>query len=149
MFNRWENVQNVGQNESSPTAGQWKLQVDASHLYIRWNTCLIVLSVTSLQHWQLKLEVYIHLGWSHYKSFFNHSTNVLLTNYSLASRLGHLLCAWHRIIFPTIVYRQIISHIIHCITIPVGQKFTCTKFTVPLNSLENSRKVCHGLRSFW
>ena len=29
-----------------------------------------------------------------------------------------------------------ISLIIHCITIPVGQKFTCTKLTVSLNSLE-------------
>ena len=46
------------------------------------------------------------------------------------SRLGHLLCAW-QVIFPTIVYRQMISLIIHCITIPVGQKMT-----VPLNSLE-------------
>ena len=34
--------------------------------------------------------------------------------------------------FPTIVYRQIISLIIHCITIPVGEKFTYTKLTVPL-----------------
>jgi hypothetical protein len=34
------------------------------------------------------------------------------------------------------VYRQIISPIIHCIAFPVGQKFTCTKLTVPLNSLE-------------
>ncbi|CDQ63909.1 unnamed protein product [Oncorhynchus mykiss] len=31
----------------------------------------------------------------------------------------------------------IISLIIHCITIPVGQKFTYTKLTVPLNSLKN------------
>ena len=31
---------------------------------------------------------------------------------------------------------QIISLIIHCITIPVGQKFTYTKLTVPLNSWE-------------
>jgi hypothetical protein len=41
-----------------------------------------------------------------------------------------------QVIFPTIVYREIISHIIHCITIPVGQRFTYTKLTVPLNSLE-------------
>uniref|UniRef100_A0A4W5RYA3 TRPM SLOG domain-containing protein n=1 Tax=Hucho hucho TaxID=62062 RepID=A0A4W5RYA3_9TELE len=34
----------------------------------------------------------------------------------------------------------IISLMIHCITIPVGQKLTYTKLTVPLNSLENSRK---------
>ena len=45
-----------------------------------------------------------------------------------------------QVIFPTIDYRQIISLIIHCITIPVGQKFTYTKLTVRLNSLENSRK---------
>ena len=41
-----------------------------------------------------------------------------------------------QVIFPTLVYRQIISLVIHCITIPVGQKFTYTKLTVPLNSLE-------------
>ena len=33
--------------------------------------------------------------------------------------------------FSKIVYRQIISLIIHCITIPVSQKFTYTKLTVP------------------
>ena len=38
-----------------------------------------------------------------------------------------------QVIFPTIVYRQIISLIIHSITIPVGQKFTYTKLAVPLN----------------
>jgi hypothetical protein len=37
-------------------------------------------------------------------------------------------------------FEIIISLIIHCITIPMGQKFTYTKLTVPLNSLENSRK---------
>ncbi|CDR07247.1 unnamed protein product, partial [Oncorhynchus mykiss] len=42
---------------------------------------------------------------------------------------------------------QIISIIIHCITIPVCQKFTYTKLTVPLNSLENVRKLCNGFRS--
>ena len=42
-----------------------------------------------------------------------------------------------KVIFPTIVYREIISLIIHCITIPVGQKITYTKLTVLLNSLEN------------
>jgi hypothetical protein len=41
-----------------------------------------------------------------------------------------------QVIFPKIVYRQIISLIIHCITIPVGQKFTYTKLTVPLNSFK-------------
>jgi hypothetical protein len=34
-----------------------------------------------------------------------------------------------QVIFPTIVYRQIISLIIHCFTIPVGQKFTYTELT--------------------
>jgi hypothetical protein len=47
-----------------------------------------------------------------------------------------------QVMFPTIVYRQIISLIVHCITIPVGQKCTYTKLTVPLNSLENSRELC-------
>ena len=41
-----------------------------------------------------------------------------------------------QVIFPTIVYRQIISLIIHCITIPVGQKFTYAKLTEPLNCLK-------------
>ena len=39
-----------------------------------------------------------------------------------------------QVIFPTIVYRQIVSLIIHCITIPVGQTFTYTKLTVPLTA---------------
>uniref|UniRef100_A0A8C8J1M3 Sorting nexin n=1 Tax=Oncorhynchus tshawytscha TaxID=74940 RepID=A0A8C8J1M3_ONCTS len=39
-----------------------------------------------------------------------------------------------------IKHAKIISLIIHCITIPVGQKFTYAKLTVSLNSLENSRK---------
>jgi hypothetical protein len=34
-----------------------------------------------------------------------------------------------QVIFPTIVYRQIISIKIHCIKIPVGQKLTYTKLT--------------------
>ena len=62
------------------------------------------------------------------KFVFNHSTHFFLTTIVLASQLGHLLC----VMFPIIVYRQIISLIIHCITIPVGQKFTYTKLTVPL-----------------
>ena len=96
---------------------------------------------------QLKSEVYIHLGWSHYNSFFNHSTNFLL-NYSFGKSVRTSTLCTTQVIFPTIVYRQIISLIIQCITIPVGQKFTYTKLTVPLNSLENSRKLCHGFRSF-
>ena len=40
-----------------------------------------------------------------------------------------------QVIFPTIVYRQIISLIFHCITIPVGQRFTYTKLTVPLKTV--------------
>ena len=41
-----------------------------------------------------------------------------------------------QVIFPTIVDRQIISLILHCITIPMGQNITYTKLTVPFN-LEN------------
>ena len=48
-----------------------------------------------------------------------------------------------QVIFPTIVYRQIILLIIYCITIPVGQKLTYTKLSVPLNRLENK------LGEFW
>ena len=47
-----------------------------------------------------------------------------------------LISRFGQVIFPTVVYRQIISLIIFCITIPVGQKFTFAKLTVPLNSLE-------------
>jgi hypothetical protein len=49
--------------------------------------------------------------------------------------------------FPTIVYRQIISLIIHCLTITVGQKITYTKLTVPLNSLENVKKFVMALEA--
>ena len=63
------------------------------------------------------------------------------------------MCSWSTLttlhIFPTIVYRQFISLTTHSITILVVQKFTYTTLTVPLNSLENSRKWCHGYRSFW
>ena len=55
---------------------------------------------------------------------------------SFAAVLG-LICTFRT--NPTIVYRQIISLIIQCITIPVGQKFTYTKLTA-FNSLDNSRK---------
>ena len=67
------------------------------------------------------------------------------------SRLGHLLCAWWHKSFFQQLFTDRLYHfiIIHCITIPVGQKFTYTKLTVPLNSLENSRKLCHSFRSFW
>jgi hypothetical protein len=93
---------------------------------------------------QLKLEVYIHLGWSHYNLFFNHSTNILLTNYSFGKSVRTSTLCMTQVIFPTLFT----DTLIHCITIPVGQKFTCTKLTVPLNSLGTSRK-CHGFRSFW
>ena len=50
-----------------------------------------------------------------------------------------------QVIFPTIVYRQIISLTIHCITIPVVQTFTYTKLTVPLNSLGKFQKIMSWL----
>ena len=49
------------------------------------------------------------------------------------------------VIFPTIVDRQIISLIIHCITIPVGQKFTYTKLTVPFKQLGKFQKIMSWL----
>ena len=52
-----------------------------------------------------------------------------------------------QVIFPTIVDRQIISLIIHCITIPVGQKCTCTKLTLPLNSWEIAEKDVMALEA--
>ena len=52
-----------------------------------------------------------------------------------------------QVIFPTTVYRPIISLIIHCVTITVGQKFTYTKLTVPLNSFENSRNYVMALEA--
>ena len=63
--------------------------------------------------------------------------NFLLTNYSFGKSDRTSTLCMTQAFFPTIVYRQIISD---CITIPVGQKFTYTKLTVPLNSLENFRK---------
>ena len=52
-----------------------------------------------------------------------------------------------QVIFPTIVYRQIMSLIIYCITIPVGQKFTYAKFTVSLNSLAAQQGRSHCPKS--
>ena len=40
-------------------------------------------------------------------------------------------------IFLTIVYRQIISLVIHCVTIAVGEKVTYTKLTVAWKIPEN------------
>ena len=74
------------------------------------------------------------------KTNFSTTPNFLLTNYSFGKSFRTSTLCMTQVIFPTIVYRRIISLIIHCITIPVGQKFTYTKLTVPLNSLENSRK---------
>ena len=53
-------------------------------------------------------------------------TNFLLTNYSFGKVVRTSTLCMTQVIFPTIVYRQIISLIIHCITIPVGQKFIYT-----------------------
>ena len=49
--------------------------------------------------------------------------------------------------FPTVVYRQIISLIIHCITNPVGQKFTYTKLTVPLTAWKIPENVIMALET--
>ena len=68
--------------------------------------------------------------------FFNHSTNVLLTNYSFGRSVRTSTLCMTQVIFKQL-FREIISLIIHCITIPVGHKFTYTKLTVPLKSLEN------------
>ena len=73
-------------------------------------------------------------------TFFHHSTNFLLTNYSFGKSVRTSTLCMTQVIFPIIVYKLIISLIFHCIIIPVGQTFTYTKLTVPLNSLENSRK---------
>jgi hypothetical protein len=61
--------------------------------------------------------------------FFNHSTNFLLTNYSFCKSVRTSTWCMTQVIFPIIVNRQIISLIIHCITIPVGQKFAYSKLT--------------------
>jgi hypothetical protein len=75
--------------------------------------------------------------------------HVLFTNYGFGKSVRTSTVCITQVIVPTIVSRHIILLIIHCTAIPVGQKFTYTKLTVPLNSMENSRKVCHGFRSFW
>ena len=98
-------------------------------------------------HIQLKWVVYIHLGWSHWNLFLNHSTNFLLTNYRLGKSVRTSTLCMTQVIFPTFVYRQIISLIIHCITIPVGQKFTYTRLTVPLNSLEITENYVMALEA--
>jgi hypothetical protein len=74
------------------------------------------------------------------KLVFHHSIHFLLTNYSFGKSIRTSTLCMTQVILPTIVYRQIISLIIHCITIPVGQKLTYSKLTVPLKCLENSRK---------
>ena len=51
----------------------------------------------------------------------------LITNYSFDKLVRTSTLCMVQVICPTIVYRQITSLIIHCITIPVGQKFTYTK----------------------
>ena len=71
--------------------------------------------------------------------FFNHSTHFLLTNYSFVKSVRTSTLCMTQVIFPTIVYREIISLIIHCITIPVGQKFTYTKYG-------NSKEISQDLR---
>ena len=99
-------------------------------------------STTTTYSWSWKFT-YIQVG------VINNSTHFLLRNYSFGKSVKTSTLCMTQAIFPTTVYRQIISLIIHCIPIPVGQTFTYTKLTVPLNSLENSRKVCNGFRSFW
>jgi hypothetical protein len=87
---------------------------------ISLHTALLILYV------QLKSEMYIHFLYTMYTSF-------LFSNYSFCKSVRISTLCMTQVIFPTIVYRQIISLITHCITIPVGQKFTYTKLTVPLN----------------
>ena len=41
------------------------------------------------------------------------------------------------------------DRLFHCITFPVVRSLHIPKLTVPSNSLEKSRKLCHGFRSFW
>ena len=67
------------------------------------SACILLLNLAVLiksYFIQLRSEVYIHLGWSHYNLFFNHSTNFLLTNYSFGksvrtSNFVHDTCASH------------------------------------------------------
>ena len=66
-----------------------------------------------------------------------HKFLVKLTNYIFGKSVRTSTLSMAQVIFPTIVYRQIISLIIHCVTIPVGQKFTYTKLTVALKIPEN------------
>ena len=74
--------------------------------------------------------------------FFN---NFLSTNFSFDKLVRTSTLCMTQVIFPTIVYRQIISLIIHCITIPVGQKFTYTKLTVPLTDYVMALKASDRL----
>ena len=60
-----------------------------------------------------------------------HPLNVHALTYTTSHVISRERAHWleHAQLNSTIVYRQIISLMIHFITIPVGQKFTYTKLT--------------------
>ncbi|CDQ99354.1 unnamed protein product, partial [Oncorhynchus mykiss] len=108
------------------------------------------LSHAEQYRWSVPFRIYtVEVGSLHalrlesLKLIFQPLHKFLVTNYSFGKSVRTSTLCMTQVIFPTIVYIQIIS-LSHCITFPVGQKFTYTKLTVPLNSSENSRK-CHHL----
>ena len=116
--------------QTCPVSSLLCIKVNTTKCFLSMGGWVYAVEVGSLH--ALRLESLIH--------FFNHASNVLLTNYSFGKSVRTSTLCMTLVIFPTIVYIQIISLIIRCITISVGLKFTYTKLTLPLNSLENSRK---------
>ena len=97
-----------------------------SHYWIKENTVgeyIYTVEVGSLH--TLRLESI--------KLIFQPLHKFLVNKLSFGKSVGTSTLCMTQVIFPTIVYRQIIWLIIHCITIPVGQRFTYTKLTVPLD----------------
>ena len=102
------------QREAQPRAAQWHQSTRRAKLLLYFeasNTetcmrapavstdCVISLSIADVRktYKQVnihKSEVYIHLGWSHLKLVFNHSTNFLLTSYSFGK--SDIYFAWHK-----------------------------------------------------
>ena len=95
-------------------------------------------------NWELHLCQSIMACPSH-TWFFNHATNVLLRNYSFGKSVRTSTLCMTQVIFPKIVYIQINSLIIHCVTIPVGQKLTYTKLTCAIKQLGKFQKIMSWL----
>ena len=88
----------------------------------------LVRQAKTMIHGRIKLREKQSFEYTVIKTRFSTTPQMSLTDYSFGKSVRTSNLCMTLVIFPTIVYRQIISLIIHCITIPVGQKFTYTKF---------------------